>query len=142
MKKNTKQTSQQKISLITKWLRTEPYSVDESGKVTRFKMVGYDENGVLIEEVFNPTNKILRRTYFQSKDDCQYQMTQMIYYYYEGDKYLYHLVIYEDGEIELIEGDDPIAFISDMCKACLIDNNEDELKETEECFDPSKTIPQ
>lgn len=142
MKKNTKHESQQRISIIARWLRTEPYSVNDEGKVLKFKMLGYDENGILVEEVFEPNNKIFRRTYFKTKDDCQFQMTQMVYYYYEGDKYLYHLIINEDGEIELVEGDDPIAFISDMCKACLFDgNDEEETSQSDIPFEPSQTIP-
>lgn len=143
MKKNTKQESPQKISVIERWLRTEPYAADEKGKVLKFKMLGYDEKSILVEEIFEPGNKILRRTYFDANDDGQYQMNRMVYYYYnDNNEYKYHLVIYDDGVIELVEGDDPIAFISDICEDCLGLNKEPETNETSiEQLVPSQTIP-
>lgn len=139
MKKDTKTQPQKKTSMISKWLKTEPYSVGTNGEILKFRMLGYDENGILTEEVFEPGNKILRRTYFSKRDDNQYQMSEMIYYYYENNSYLYHLIIREDGEIELVEGDDPIAYISDMCKQYLIPKGEETA--APHTVEPSETIP-
>lgn len=141
MKKNTKSQPQQKISVIAKWLKTEPYATGKNGEVLKFRMLGYDENGILTEEVFEPGNKLLRRTYFTQRDDGQFQMSEMIYYYYENGKYLYHLNISEDGEIELIEGNDPILFISDVCKEYLGIKEESNEEEPPAILEPSQTIP-
>lgn len=140
MKKNTK-SQQQKISNISRWLKTEPYSVGQNGEVLKFRMLGYDENNILTEEVFEPGNKLLRRTYFTPRDDGQFQMSEMTFFYYEGNDYRYHIVITEDGEMELVEGDDPIAYISDMCKECLKPSSKEEPETPAVLLEPSQTIP-
>jgi len=102
-------------SVIAKWVKTEPYSINEP--VDRVKMSGYDYKQLFVEEVYDTQQKIHKRTYYSKTNDIEI-LYQSDYFYYNDENKLTHVVtITDDGKfvIKDIEGDE-LLDIHLLCK--------------------------